>query len=188
MTSVVEALFDEFAARYARGEEPDVEEYLERAGRGKRSLGLRIDRYLQTAPARAASEEELALLDARLERNPPLLALRLRRRQRVDDVVDALVSGLGLGADARAKVKAYYQRLEFGLLDPARRQRPRLGRPRRAGAGAGGVEAGAGAGARGAAPRGSLRREPCGPRAPGGGAARAAGAGRGRPPLPIGCD
>ena len=48
------------------------------------------------------------------------MALRLRRRQRVDDVVDALVSGLGLGADARAKVKVYYQRLEFGLLDPAR--------------------------------------------------------------------
>jgi hypothetical protein len=30
------------------------------------------------------------------------------------------VSGLGLGADARAKVKVYYQKLEFGLLDPAR--------------------------------------------------------------------
>jgi hypothetical protein len=120
MTSAVEALFDEFAARYARGEGPDVEEFLERAGRGRESLGRLIDGYLQTAPARPPSVEELALLDARLERNPPLLALRLRRRQRVDDVVDALVSGLGLGADARAKVKAYYQKLEFGLLDPAR--------------------------------------------------------------------
>jgi hypothetical protein len=120
VTGVVGALFDEFAARYARGEEPDVEEYLERAGRGRDSLGRLIDRYLQTAPARPPSAEELALLDARLERDPPLLALRLRRRQRVDDVVDALVSGLGLGADARAKVKVYYQKLEFGLLDPAR--------------------------------------------------------------------
>jgi hypothetical protein len=38
----------------------------------------------------------------------------------VDDVVARLVAELGLRADATAKVKRHYQRLEQGLLDAGR--------------------------------------------------------------------
>ena len=53
-----------------------------------------------------------------LAEEPPLLALRVERGMRVDDVVGALVERLGLDEAKRAKVKRYYQRLEGGLLDP----------------------------------------------------------------------
>lgn len=115
----VETLFDEFATRYLRGEQPDVREYLERAGPDDRDdLGRMLDRFLQAAPARASSEEDVVLMQARLEAAPPLLVLRLRRGLRVDTVTDALLGALGIDPGKRRKVKTYYQRLETGLLDP----------------------------------------------------------------------
>jgi hypothetical protein len=114
----VETLFDEFATRYLRGERPDLGEYLERAGAERESLGALLDRFLEAVPAREPSEEEIVLVQARLEQQPPVLVLRLRRRITREAVIDALVGRLGLDAAKRRKVGRYYHELETGLLDP----------------------------------------------------------------------
>jgi len=114
----VERLFDEFARAYLRGESPDVPAYLERAGSGRDDLGELIDRFLQAVPAQPATEEEIVLMQSRLEQEPPLLVLRRRRGLSRAAVVDALVSTLGLDRKKRDKVAGYYHELEIGLLDP----------------------------------------------------------------------
>ena len=114
----VELLFDEYAMRYVRGEGPDVREYLARAGAEREALGRLIDRFLEAAPARQPTEEELVLLAASVERQPPILVLRLRRGLNRQSVVGALVRALGLDPAKQPKVAGYYHRLESGLLDP----------------------------------------------------------------------
>lgn len=116
--AAVETLFDEFATRYLRGERPDVREYLERAGAEREELGRMLDRFLQAVPARAPSEEDTVLMQARLEQEPPLLLLRLRRKLTRAAVVDAIVTRLGLDPGRKDKVGDYYHRLEVGTLDP----------------------------------------------------------------------
>jgi len=114
----VETLFDEFATRYLRGEQPDVRDYLARAGPESEDLARMLDRFLQAAPAREPTEEEVVLLQARLEQEPPLLLLRRRRKLTRAAVVDALVGLLGLDAAKSGKVRRYYSDLEVGVLDP----------------------------------------------------------------------
>ena len=114
----VEQLFDAFAQAYLRGESPDVSEYMERAGGERGELGELIDSFLQAVPAQPATEEELVLMQARLEREPALLVLRRRRKLTREAVVSALVSALGLDPEKREKVAAYYHELEVGTLDP----------------------------------------------------------------------
>ena len=118
MTEDFFLLFDDFAARHARGERPDVRDYLARAGDSKDDLAELIDGFLVATPAPEPDEETVALMSARVAHQPPLVELRARRGIRVDDVVEALVSRLGLDRRKRPKVKRYYQRLEGGLLDP----------------------------------------------------------------------
>ena len=114
----LDLLFDEFATRYKRGERPDVREYLERAGPEREDLGRLIDRFLEAVPARESTEEEIVLMQARLEQQPPILLLRLRRKLSRDAVVDALVTRLALDSAKSAKVGGYYHELEVGILDP----------------------------------------------------------------------
>jgi hypothetical protein len=57
----VELLFDEFAARHARGEHPDAREYLERAGESRNELARLLDGFLAGAPVQPPSEETLTL-------------------------------------------------------------------------------------------------------------------------------
>ena len=114
----LELLFDEFAVRHVRGERPDVREYLERAGAEREVLGRMLDRFLQAAPAWEPAEEDVVLMEARLEQEPPLLLLRRRRKLARRAVVDALVRALGLDPAKSDKVDGYYHRLETGLLDP----------------------------------------------------------------------
>jgi hypothetical protein len=114
----VETLFDEFATRYLRGEQPDVRDYLVRAGTGSDDLARMLDRFLEAAPSREPTEEEVVLMQARLESEPPLLLLRQRRKLTRAAVVDALVGLLGLDAAKSAKVRRYYSDLEVGVLDP----------------------------------------------------------------------
>ena len=116
--ALVELLFDEFATRYLRGERPDVGDYLERAGGEREELGQMLDRFLEAVPAREPSEEEVVAMQARLERQPPLLLLRLRRALGREAVVEALVAKLGLDPAKRAKVGRYYAGREVGILDP----------------------------------------------------------------------
>ena len=113
-------LFDEFAAAYARGERPSLDDYLARAGEDAGELARLADAWLERAPAPPAREDSVELLDAFLAGEPGLVALRARRGLRVDDVVDALLGKLSLDVAKRDKVKRLYQQLEGGLLDPGR--------------------------------------------------------------------
>jgi hypothetical protein len=114
----VALLFDEFATRYLRGERPDVGDYLERAGGEREELGQLLDRFLEAVPAREPAEEEVVAMQARLEQQPPLLLLRLRRALGREAVVEALVAKLGLDPAKSGKVGRYYADLEVGILDP----------------------------------------------------------------------
>lgn len=118
MNASTATLFDEFATAYRRGDAPDVLDYLGRAGDDADALAELIDRFLRAVPSRAATEEEIVLMQARLEHEPPLLVLRQRRRLTRDAVVSALVGALGLDTAKSAKVKGYFSDLEVGVLDP----------------------------------------------------------------------
>jgi hypothetical protein len=113
-------LFAEYADAYARGEHPRAQEYLARAGEQADKLAGLLERFVQATPAREPDAETLALTEAWLTGEPPLVALRASKGVRVDEIVDALVERLGLDPAKRAKVKRYYQRLEGGLLEPSR--------------------------------------------------------------------
>lgn len=118
MPDLLFELFDEYAAAYARGERPSAEEFLDRAGPDRERLASMLEEFLRRAPVQPPSEDDTRLLGLMLAEEPPLLALRVERRIRVDDVVAALVERLGLDPAKLGKVKRYYQRLEGGLLDP----------------------------------------------------------------------
>jgi hypothetical protein len=112
-------LFDDFAVRRARGERPDVREYLERAGERADELVPLLDRLLaSTPPAGEADPAVVAAFEARLAGEPPLLALRARRGVTRDQVVDRLVGRLQLDRRKTEKVRRYYHELETGLLEP----------------------------------------------------------------------
>src|SRR5262245_18812153 len=116
----VVALFEEYAAAYAHGDRPRAAEYLTRAGPAADELAKLIDGWLRAVPVPEADKETIALAEAWTAGQPPLVELRSRRGIRVDDVVDAIVASLSLDPAKRPKVKRYYERLEMGLLDPAR--------------------------------------------------------------------
>jgi hypothetical protein len=120
MTDTTFTLFDDFAARFARGETPDVRFYLERAGEGRDELADLIDVFLAHAEPGEPDEEAVAVMRALVDDRPPLLELRTRRGIRVDAIVKSLVTGLGIEPHKDAKVKDYYQQLEGGLLDAGR--------------------------------------------------------------------
>lgn len=112
----VDRLFDDLAAAYVRGDRPDLPAYLARAGDQANELARLVDGFLRTVPAPDPSDDDVAVMRARLEGEPGLLALRRRRGRKVDDVVDDLA--LRLEVDDRARLRRYYQRLEGGVLDP----------------------------------------------------------------------
>ncbi|HEY1318215.1 MAG TPA: hypothetical protein VGF10_13410 [Gaiella sp.] len=114
----VDRLFDELAAAYVRGERPDLPAYLARAGDDADELARLVDAFLRTVPPPEPSQDDVAVMRARLEGEPGLLALRKRRGWRVDDVVDDLA--VRLEVDDRPRLRRYYQRLEGGVLDPHR--------------------------------------------------------------------
>lgn len=113
-------LFDEYAARYARGERPDAREYLARAGGEADELARLLERFVVASPPPGPSEETVELIRAWRSGEPPLLELRRRRGLRRAAVVDALMIALGLDLAKREKVAGYYHDLESGLLDPGR--------------------------------------------------------------------
>jgi hypothetical protein len=119
--TAVDALFEEFVARWTRDEPVDLPALLDRAGPDSDELAALVDAFLERAPRRAPtpeSQQAIAALAARLEREPPLLAARVAARKRVVDLTDAIVAACGLPAEAEQLVRSYYQRLEGGLLDP----------------------------------------------------------------------
>lgn len=121
MNASVERLFDEFAASWARGEHPDVRDYLERAGDGRDELAGLLDGFLAASSVQPPSEETLATFAELVpgdHETPPMLAVRVRMGLRRADVVRQLCAGLGLGSSTEEKVARYYHELETGLLDP----------------------------------------------------------------------
>lgn len=118
MTVELETLLDELARRYARGEPLDVEGMLRQAGDRADELAPLIEAFLARAPRRAPSAQALSYVRSLDE--PPMVRARVAKALRVDDVVDAIVTACGIRADARQKVRRYYQQLEGGVLDPSR--------------------------------------------------------------------
>lgn len=118
MTDVVDTLFDEYAARWARGERPDTAEYLERAGAARGDLATMIDRYLSVAPAPEPEEALVRFAELLEAGDPPLLAARVARGLRRDEVVKRVMEAFALPADTEPKVSAYWHQLESGTRRP----------------------------------------------------------------------
>src|SRR4051812_42516405 len=97
----VAALFDEYAASFARGEEPDLREYLARAGEGADELARLVEAFVAAAPAAEPSEERVALAQAWTSGDSPLLAARTRRGIRRDEVVEAILGRFGIDSAKR---------------------------------------------------------------------------------------
>jgi hypothetical protein len=64
--------------------------------------------------------EAVALMEAWIAGEPPLLELRRRRGHRREAVVEAILGALGIDPAKRGKVAGHYHRLESGLLDTRR--------------------------------------------------------------------
>src|SRR5690348_15877835 len=119
MSDRVFDLFDDYAAAYARGDRPSADDYLERASDEREKLARLLGEFLIRTPVPAPTDDEVRMLGLNVAEEPPLLRLRLQRRMKVDDVVNALVKLLALDPTTHAKVKHYFQRHECGLLEPA---------------------------------------------------------------------
>jgi hypothetical protein len=112
-------LFEDYAARFARGERPDLREYLGRAGPKADKLAQLVDAFLMRAEPPAPDEETIALTEAWLTGQPPLVELRTRRGLRRAQVVDALIDRFRLDPAKRQKVARYYHEIETGQRTPA---------------------------------------------------------------------
>jgi hypothetical protein len=121
MRATPELLFEEFAARYARGEHPDVRDYLERAGHDRDAFVALVDGYLASTPAQPPSEETRATFAELLPGDaatPTMLAARVQLGLPRGDVVRKLMEWLALPPEKEDKLARYYHELETGLLDP----------------------------------------------------------------------
>ena len=116
---LVDQLFDEWAASYGRGENPDPLPYLERAGSHADDLSEAHGRLSPAAPRNEPTEETLVLARAWVSGASPLVELRASRGVRREEVLEAVMNEFELPPERRAKVKRYYHELESGLLDPA---------------------------------------------------------------------
>ncbi len=115
----VDELFADYAAALARGERPRARDYLDQAGAEADELATMIERFLQAAPRPVATAEDSALLAGWLQREPPLLALRVRLGLKRAAVVESLLGALGLEPRSRDRLAEAYHELETGQLDPA---------------------------------------------------------------------
>ncbi len=115
----VGVLFDEFVASFSAGGDPDVLDYLARAGARRDELAAPIDAFLATAAPPEPGEEQVAALRAWIAGQPPLLDLRVRRGLKVEAVVERLRERLALPVRALGALRVAYHELETGLLDPA---------------------------------------------------------------------
>ena len=120
MSERLERLLDEFAVRFRRGERPNLREYLGQAGDEAEELARLVNAFLAAAPPPPVSEEAVALSRRWVEGESPVLALRVERHLKRDEVVDALLSRLGLEPQRREKLRLRYHELETGQLEPAR--------------------------------------------------------------------
>ena len=113
-------LFEEYVGRFAGGERPDLREYLARAGESREELAQLVDRFLQWAEAPEPDEDAVAITQAWIEGEAPLVALRVRRGLKREAVVAAVMERFSLGVGTREKVARRYHELETGQLDVRR--------------------------------------------------------------------
>lgn len=116
----VTELFDEWVLRFRRGERPDPQRYLMRAGAERDELAALIEGYLVAAPRPEPDPETAELVAAWMRGESPLVVLRVRRGLSRDGVLDALSARFGLAAEKRPALRDRYHELEAGLLDPTR--------------------------------------------------------------------
>jgi hypothetical protein len=119
VADLVIQLFEEYAARFAGGERPDLRSFLDRAGDEREEVATLVDAFLLWAEPPEPDEDALVVAQAWLEGEAPLVALRVRRGIRRDDMVDGIVSRFKL-ANQRTKVERRYHELETGQIDPRR--------------------------------------------------------------------
>jgi hypothetical protein len=112
-------LFEEYIDKFAAGKQPDLREYMERAGEGRDELAALVSRFLQWAEAPEPDEDAVAVAQAWIEGEAPLVALRVRRGLRREDVVNALITRFGLSA-SREKVARRYHEFETGQIEARR--------------------------------------------------------------------
>lgn len=112
----IDALFDDFARRHARGGSPDPAPFLDAAGPDADALAALIDGLLSATPAPDPDAAAVEAMRAWLEGRSPLLAVRHLRGVRRAQVVDAVIAGAGLPDRVRDRVADHYHRLEAGLL------------------------------------------------------------------------
>lgn len=115
-----DVLLDEFAVRWARGENPDVREYLDRAGDQRERLTQMIDALLVAVPAPPADPDLERVMAAWIAGEPPLLELRRIRGRSREDVVTDLARSLDVPPDLRTKLGDRYHELETGLIPVGR--------------------------------------------------------------------
>ena len=115
------ALFDDWAARFGRGERPDLRDYLTRAGDGRDELAALADAWLSRVEPPEPDDDAVVVAAAWIEGVPPIAELRRRRGLSLDQVVDAVVERFGLDRRKQGKVKTYYEEIESGKLVPADR-------------------------------------------------------------------
>lgn len=112
-------LFDEWAARFARGERPDLGAYLARAGDGQEELARLADAWLARVEPPEPDEDAVALAQAWIAGDSPILELRRRQGLKRDQVVEFIIERFGLDTAKRGKVKRYYHEVESGERLPA---------------------------------------------------------------------
>ena len=120
MTERVSRLFEDYMARFVRGEHPDPSTYLADAGAEANELRELIDGFLRTVAPPDPTPEMVEVMAAWIRGESPLLDLRRRKGTKPAEVVDVLISELGIDESKRRRVARYYHRLEGGLLDLAR--------------------------------------------------------------------
>jgi hypothetical protein len=120
MSDLVRRLLDEYRARFAAGERPDVADYVARAGDDADALAELLDDFLRTVPAPEPPPETVAAIRAIAAAEPALLAQRTARGVRREAVIDALMTRFGFKKASRPKLEERYHELESGLLDPGR--------------------------------------------------------------------
>lgn len=106
MSTSVDLLFDEYAARHARGEHPNAREYLERAGAQRDELARLLDGFLAATPVQPPGRETLAVFAGLIpdeSETPPLLAERVRQGWRREEIVDWIRERFGIGEEKREK-------------------------------------------------------------------------------------
>jgi hypothetical protein len=115
----VAELFDEFVEAYVGTKNPDVRDYLGRAGAASDELGALIDRFLELAPVKEPDAETIVAMNVRLNHETALTAARIHRRLKVDDLVERLRVALGLSDSTRPQLRQAYQELEGDQLNLA---------------------------------------------------------------------